>query len=179
MSEIIGSIKRNPRRQGDLGEWSAITWFASLGASVFLPVGHSPDIDLIADWGEGAARIQVKTSTCFRKQRWEVMVCTRGGNQSWNGLVKRLDPTRYDYLFVLVGDGRRWLIPAAAVEGGNGIRLGGPKYAGHEIEPGQPLSAEVASLDSAPPSAGFPSGQRDETVNLAAQPSQVRILPPP
>ncbi len=27
--------------------------------------------------------------------------------------------------------------------------------------------------------AGFPSGQRDQTVNLAAQPSQVRILPPP
>ena len=26
---------------------------------------------------------------------------------------------------------------------------------------------------------GFPSGQRDQTVNLTAQPSQVRILPPP
>ena len=26
---------------------------------------------------------------------------------------------------------------------------------------------------------GFPSGQRDQTVNLTAQPSQVQILPPP
>lgn len=26
---------------------------------------------------------------------------------------------------------------------------------------------------------GFPSGQRDQTVNLTAMPSQVRILPPP
>lgn len=26
---------------------------------------------------------------------------------------------------------------------------------------------------------GYPSGQRDQTVNLAAEPSQVRILPPP
>jgi hypothetical protein len=26
---------------------------------------------------------------------------------------------------------------------------------------------------------GFPSGQRDQTVNLTAQPSEVRILPPP
>ena len=26
---------------------------------------------------------------------------------------------------------------------------------------------------------GFPSGQRDQTVNLTAQPSKVRILPPP
>ena len=28
-------------------------------------------------------------------------------------------------------------------------------------------------------SEGFPSGQRDQTVNLTAQPSEVRILPPP
>ena len=27
--------------------------------------------------------------------------------------------------------------------------------------------------------AGFPSGQRDQTVNLTAMPSKVRILPPP
>ena len=26
---------------------------------------------------------------------------------------------------------------------------------------------------------GFPSGQREQTVNLSAQPSEVRILPPP
>ena len=26
---------------------------------------------------------------------------------------------------------------------------------------------------------GFPSGQRDQTVNLPAKPSEVRILPPP
>jgi hypothetical protein len=28
-------------------------------------------------------------------------------------------------------------------------------------------------------SEGFPSGQREQTVNLSAQPSEVRILPPP
>jgi hypothetical protein len=26
---------------------------------------------------------------------------------------------------------------------------------------------------------GFPSGQREQTVNLSAKPSEVRILPPP
>jgi hypothetical protein len=40
-----------------------------------------------------------------------VAICTRGGNQSWNGITKRLDPTRIDCLFVIVGDGRRWSIP--------------------------------------------------------------------
>ena len=47
-----------------------------------------------------------------RSAAGSVTVCTRGGNQSWSGLVKRLDPTSCDYLFVLVGDGRRWFIPA-------------------------------------------------------------------
>ena len=87
-------------------------WYGGRGAAVFMPVFHSPDFDLIADWGTGLVRVQVKTSSVFVKARWYVVVCTRGGNRSWSGLVKYLDPSRYDYLFVLVGDGRRWFIPA-------------------------------------------------------------------
>lgn len=114
---------------------------------MFMPLFHTPrDYDLIVDWGNGPMRVQAKTSTVFRKERWELTVCTRGGNQSWSGLVKRLDPTRYDYLFVVVGDGRRWLIPSEKVEGGSGIRLGGPKYAEYEIEPGAGLLKVPASL---------------------------------
>ena len=69
-------------------------------------------------------------------------VCTRGGNQSWNGLVKLLDAYLFDELFVVVGDGRRWRIPAGRVEGSSGILLGGPKYAEFEVEPGPALEAE-------------------------------------
>ena len=144
-------VKRDPRGQGDQGERSAITWLLSTGAPVFLPVGHSRDVDLVTDFGGGLVGIQVKTSSVYRLGRWEVTVCTRGGNRSWNGLVKRLDPGRYDYLFVLVGDGRRWFIPSDVVDGGSGLRLGGPKYAGYEIEPGQPLRSAPPSLDSAAP----------------------------
>jgi hypothetical protein len=64
-------------------------------------------------------------------------------------MVKVLDPTEYEYLFVLVADGRRWFIPSRVVEGGCGIRVGGPKYAEYEIEPGQPLRVGPPSLDSA------------------------------
>jgi hypothetical protein len=133
-------LKRDPRGQGERGEVNAALWFAGRGASVFMPLFHTPrDYDLIVDWGEGPQKIQAKTSTCFRNDRWDITVCTRGGNQSWNGLVKLLDPTRYDYLFVVVEDGRRWLIPAEKVEGGAGISLGGPKYAQYEIDAGAPL----------------------------------------
>src|SRR3712207_6613181 len=101
----------HPRLQGDLGELAAMWWLASYGATVALPFGHSPDVDLIADWGDRVSRIQVKTSTCRTPYgRFSVSLATRGGNQSWNGTVKYLDPARVDHLFVLVGDGRQWFI---------------------------------------------------------------------
>jgi Holliday junction resolvase-like predicted endonuclease len=128
-----------PRRQGDLGEFSAMEWLGTQGYSVWLPVGHSPDCDLIAEHGERLLRIQVKTTTLYRRDRWLVSICTRGGNRSWNGIVKRFNATRCDWLFVLVADGRRWFIPAAAVEGATGINLGGPKYAEFEVNAGRPL----------------------------------------
>ena len=83
--------------------------------------------------------MQVKTTRLQRKDRWDVAVCTRGGNRSWNGIVKRFSARRCDWLFVLVGDGRRWFIPAGEVDGGASLRLGGPKYSEFEIDPGRPL----------------------------------------
>jgi hypothetical protein len=127
------------RRQGDLGELSAMEWFASRGAIVCFPIGHSPDWDFVAELDGRLLRVQAKTCSSFQKRRWSVTVCTRGGNQSWSGLVKRFDPNSCDYLFALVGDGRRWCIPADALEGKTCVALGGPKYAEFEVEPGHPL----------------------------------------
>ena len=131
----------NPRQQGDIGEASAIQWLTNKGLSVALPFGHSPDWDLIAERDDRLLRVQVKT--CTRRApataHWTVMLCTRGGNQSWSGTTKYFDPARCDYLFVHVCDGRRWFIPTNVVEGRTAITLGGPKYAEFEIEPGHPL----------------------------------------
>ena len=121
-------------------------WFTATGANVAIPIGHSPHWDLIAEWNNRVVRVQVKTSGCFRKGRWEITVCTRGGNRSWSGTVKRFSPARCDFLFVLVADGRRWLIPAEEVGGGSGLRLGGPKYERFEIERDRPFERSVAVL---------------------------------
>jgi Holliday junction resolvase-like predicted endonuclease len=130
----------SPRRQGDLGELSAMEWLGSQGFNVWIPVGHSPDSDLIAeDADERLLRVQVKTTTLKVRERWAASVCTRGGNRSWNGIVKRFSATRCDWLFVLVGDGRRWFIPAKSVDGGTRLLLGGPKYSRFEIDSGRPL----------------------------------------
>jgi PD-(D/E)XK endonuclease len=40
---------RNSRRQGDLGEFSAVEWLGSKGYPVWVPIGHSPDYDLVAE----------------------------------------------------------------------------------------------------------------------------------
>lgn len=114
-------------------------WFASRGELVAFPVGHTSDWDFIAELDDRLVRVQVKTSTSFRHQRWQVTICTRGGNQSWSGLSKYFDPSRCDYLFVVVGDGRRWCIPSTAVSGGRGVCLGGSKYSEFEVESGRPL----------------------------------------
>ena len=108
------------------------------------------------------------------------MIATRG-SQSWSGLVKQFNGANCDYLFVHVGDGRRWFIPSVAVDGGSGNRLGGPKYEAYEVEPDDPLAiiAQARLGTLADPPAGFRSGQTGGAVNAVALPSQVRILPPP
>jgi hypothetical protein len=139
-----------PRRQGDAGELSAMTWLSYAGAIVAKPLFESPDYDLLADFGDRIERVQVKTSTCWRMKRWAVTLATRGGNQSWSGLVKRLDATRCDMLFVHVGDGRRWYIPTSVLGGGSGILLGGPRYAEYEVASGEPLQTRPPPEREAP-----------------------------
>jgi PD-(D/E)XK endonuclease len=166
----------NRRQQGDLGEASAIEWLTGRGALVFIPFGHSPHYDLIAEIEGLLLRIQVKTSTQegltpSGDERFMVSVATRGGNQSWSGTVKLLDPSQFDFLFVLTGRGRRWFIPSGAIDGQTSINLGGPKYAENEIEPSQSIRDVIfngPNLESVSRRGEYPSGQRMATVNRPA-----------
>ena len=151
-----------PREQGDIGELSALSWLTPQGATVSIPFGHSPDYDLVADLDVGLLRVQVKTATFFRHGRWEVSLATYGGNQSWSGLVKRLDTSRCDYLFVLVRDGCRWFIPSTALGGGRRILLGGPKYAAFEVETGRPIPSPA--VDETPSTIDSPDPRGDVRV---------------
>jgi PD-(D/E)XK endonuclease len=120
---------------------SAAEWLTRSGYGVWIPLCHSPDVDLLAQQGDDYLRIQVKTTTVFRNGRFEVSLTTKGGNQSWAGRIKDLHPDRYDYLFVLVADGRKWFIPAAEVGGTTALLLGGPKYARFEVDSRPPQAS--------------------------------------
>jgi hypothetical protein len=134
----------NPRKQGDIGEGIAAAWLMQQGYGVWIPFGHSPDCDLIGQKENTLFRIQVKTSTLFRKDRWVVATCTRGGNRSWSGTVKHLEVNRLDYLFAVVGDWRCWFIPASEIQGRSAISLGGPKYSEFEVHPPRALTPRGA-----------------------------------
>jgi hypothetical protein len=175
--------------QGDIGELSAMEWLASKGAVVWVPFGHSPHVDLMAELDGRLLKIQVKTST-FQAgvksavDRWKVAIATNGGNRSWTGLTKKFDPSRVDYLLVIVGNGRRWFIPSAFVEAAREVTLGGTKYSEFEVESGTSYEATIYSDGEANTIASLTpgecqSGQMDVTVNHTAMPTQVRILPPP
>ena len=135
------SVRIPPRDQGDIGERSALEWLLSVpGARIFIPFGHSADADLVAQLDGRLMRIQAKTSMlAINNGRYQVSIATKGGNQSWNGVVKHFSPSRCDYLFVLVADGRRWFIPSGVVGGGTSIVVGGPKYAAYEVASGRPI----------------------------------------
>ena len=140
----------------------------------------------MAEFDGRLIRIQVKTSTSALSRRGQSagasrsrpMVATRAGTGPQRNLIQI-----GDYLFALVGDGRRWFIPAPASGGDPALSLGGTKYSEFEVEPGTQIEALVYAGDKPHSSAQMPgeclSGQKEQTVNLAAMPTQVRILPPP
>ena len=183
------SRRINRRQQGDLGEASAIEWLTRQGATVSIPLGHSPDYDLIAEIEGRLLRVQAKTTT-YRTQttdgrgRWAVQLATNGGNQSWTGVTKVLDASRCDALFVLTGEGRRWFIPAVFLEGSGSIHLGGSKYSEFEIDRGEPIQSLVycdrdRSLKSRASRGSSGDGEPGAAVNRMLLAEWVRIPPPP
>lgn len=174
--------RRNPREQGDIGERAAVTWLWRAGAYVFVPFGHSPDCDVIAVFAEHLVRVEAKTSTVLARnsrRRYQVQIATGGGNQSWNRVVKRFEPQRCDFVFVLVSDGRRWFIPSQAISSEKAIVVGGQKYSEFEVRDEDAPESARRLLEWFGPPGECPSGQRERAVNASAQPTQVRILPPP
>ncbi len=153
-------------------------WLASQGAHIYVPLGHSPDVDLIAELEGRLVRVEVKTTSLRAGDRWKVMIATRGGNRSWDGMVKYFDIHRCDHLFVAVADGRRWFIPTHALDCRSNLALGGKKYAEFEVESGRPFHVGTAleSL-SARGSAGV--GEPGRSVKSVATPEWVRFPPPP
>lgn len=172
----------HPRKQGDIGELEAMRWLTSVGADVWVPLGHSRDIDVIAVFERRPVRIQVKSSSRrLGKGRYSVSICTNGGNQSWTGVVRYFDHARCDFLFVWLTDGRRWFIPSTAIDGARGINIGGGKYSEFEIRSSSEIPpASLRCLQCARPTRGSAVvGETGGPVKSVPRAEWVRFPPPP
>ena len=100
----------------------AATWFSLCGFNPAIPV--KPALyDLLVSMPGGIKRVQVKTTTYYSKNGWQVVVGRRpysAGNRK--GLVP-YDPELIDWFFIVDGDLAMYLIPSRAIAGRVGILL--------------------------------------------------------
>jgi hypothetical protein len=111
----------NSRQQGAIGVGHAVAYYAAKGYAVFIPVADVSRYDLIVDTGTELLRVEVKTTA---QKSGAVTLRTAGGNQSWNGTVKRLSVDDCDLVFVvniLTGSQREY--PIAEIAGRNQVTI--------------------------------------------------------
>lgn len=118
---------KNPKKQGDFGLGIAIGWATRAGYTVSIPLTDSQDYDLLIDDGT-VKRVQVKTTT-YRSRHgvYVAHLTVQGGNRSWNGVPKKLNPATIDLLFIVTADFQRYLFPVAAVQNHAQLHLGRDK----------------------------------------------------
>jgi hypothetical protein len=106
----------NKLLQGNIGLGIAISYFTLNGCIVSIPLNDIQDYDLIVDFGDSKpTKIQVKTTTCIERGKYKVALKTT---------AKLFTNNQSDYLFVVDGDGNKYLIPRSKVKASSAIVLG-------------------------------------------------------
>jgi hypothetical protein len=124
----------NPRKQGDAGMGVAIGWFATQGFTVCVPLTDSQPYDLVVENGEGLKKVFVRTTTQVSRRGSGIYNCglrTQGGNKS-QFKIKEFDPNCADLVFIVCGDGSKFLLPSCEVTTKTMISLG-EKYARFKV----------------------------------------------
>jgi PD-(D/E)XK nuclease superfamily protein len=118
---------KNSKKQGDFGLGVAIGWATRVRYTVAIPLTDSQDYDLLIDDGT-VKRVQVKTTT-YRSRHgvYVAHLTVSGGNRSWNGVPKKLNPATIDLLFIVTADFQRYLFPVASVQNHAQLHLGRDK----------------------------------------------------
>jgi hypothetical protein len=96
---------RVTQRKGDIAVAKAIYTFTLLGYDVAQPLSESAPYDLIVDDGTTLFKVQVRYWGSGKS------VGLRRIHSNSNGyVIKKTPPGAYDWLYVLRGDGREYLI---------------------------------------------------------------------
>jgi hypothetical protein len=117
-----GEVKPDLRYLRDAATSLAASWFALCGLSVALPA--EPTVyDLLVVMQDGIKRVQVKTTTCYSKDGWTVVVGRRP--YSIGNRERRIpyDPESIDCFFIVDGDLTIYIIPSRVIAGRVAILL--------------------------------------------------------
>lgn len=117
---------KNTKKQGDMGLGAAIFYFTNLGQTVSVPLTDSQDYDLVVEINDSLKKVQIKSCN-FKRKYYEVNLSVKGGNRSNIGKIKRFDKNNCDYLFVIINQLQKYLIPTINLEAQCNLVLG-PKY---------------------------------------------------
>ncbi len=115
-------VKPDLRYLRDAATSLAAAWFSMCGMSVAIPA--EPTLyDLLAVTQDGIKRVQVKTTTCYSKDGWTVVVGRRP--YSVGNRERRIpyDPELIDWFFIVDGDLTIYLIPSRTIAGRVAILL--------------------------------------------------------
>ncbi len=117
---------KNTKKQGDMGLGTAIFHFTKLGQTVSIPLTDSQDYDLITDFNGLLKKIQIKTCN-FKRKYYEVNLSVKGGNRTSKGSIKKFNNSNCDYLFIVINQIKKYLIPTKGLKAQCNLVLG-PKY---------------------------------------------------
>jgi len=115
-------VKPDLRYLRDAATSLAAAWFSLRGLSVAIPT--EPTVyDLLAVTQEGIKRVQVKTTTCYSKDGWTVVVGRRPYSSGNRERRIPYDPESIDSFFIVDGDLTIYLIPSRIIAGRVAILL--------------------------------------------------------
>lgn len=118
--------------QGNVGLGKAIEYFTSKSIPVSIPLNDTQKYDLVVDMDNVLYRVSVKTSRQLNKNGTYQVELKNSGGASKKKTIRKFSNTSCDYLFILTGNDKMYLIPSSQIDAKNSIAVGN-KYAEYEV----------------------------------------------
>lgn len=120
--------------QGNMGLSKAIDYFTSHQIPISIPMNDTQKYDLVVDLNNELKKVQVKTSRYQAKSGgYEIQLKNSGGAVK-NYKIRLFDNNSCDYLFILTGADKLYLIPSNIITAKNSIVVGGNRYNEYEVK---------------------------------------------
>lgn len=131
LSHLGSGVRAEPETRGlapgvghlrEAGAAIAAAWFTLCGCNVLFPV-EPATYDLVVSLPEGLSRVQVKTTTHYRRDGWMAVIGRRPYSIRKDARLVPYDPDVIDYFFIVDGDLTMYLIPSRVIAGRVGLLL--------------------------------------------------------